>query len=747
MSSQQISENRIRLIEKGFQTNEIVGFLDELKNFDGFGSGKGFLSKFIRQNLKPFIEHRLTTLSTLNRNDLGNELPDLLLAIVYFTEEVHERVKLKEADVMSSVFTRNLFSKPFLDHLEPLMVRLFKYHFYLMSKTRNDGNMEVTVYVDSGEGPGVDVIGFTSKLQASIDELSSVPYLADFCRSSLVLAAHGITTSLVEDYASQRKTGIRVICFKAIMITVKKWLERWACYTPEFESTFTEYFEKIVISRLCADSFDIFIADYPRTLRLIEDLKVLMANRDWFGRETLLQNLSETICTRLLHVGVHTRDILKAYACAVESLIAFDESFVLVHKVCDMIKKYVKTRPDTVRTIIHFITAEKPGKYSQNVAQLVDKDHLTNVNDEYVIMMEEASKMTWDEWKPDPYDANPTESRLFRESADVFNMLVSIYGSRDLFVKEYQQLLANSLIAKGWGEHKDAEQKYLETMKKRFTDGELCHCEVMLKDIGDSERLFKFAVSEGLRIPFFPRIISSVFWPETKKDAKFAVTEPFKGYMDQFKANFEKKRDKRTINWYKDYGSLVKMDVKIRDCTLSVEAPLSFTQVLVAFCEKEKFDVDELADRFEMDKTSVIKRLEFWKEKGIISVNKENSSEWLICENLAQMERAVKQAKTKVTVEEHLESDEDEEEEIPIEEQVDALEQYWMYTKNLLLYHSSKDPLTPAKLVAMYKMIVAPEPPPSLEAVMMFMQRKVKLNLVVFENGQYKPDKDLRTVF
>lgn len=195
---------------------------------------------------------------------------------------------------------------------------------------------------------------------------------------------------------------------------------------------------------------------------------------------------------------MHTRDILKAYACAVESLVDFDDSFVLVHKVCDLIKKYVKTRPDTVRTIIHFITAEKPGQNAERVAQLVDKENLMNVNDEYVIMLEDAEKGRWDQWQPDPYDANPTESRLFRESADVFNMLVSIYGSRDLFVKEYQHLLASSLISNGWGEHKEGEQLYLETMKKRFTEGELNQCEVMLRDVGDSERLFKFAVAEGM---------------------------------------------------------------------------------------------------------------------------------------------------------------------------------------------------------------------------------------------------------
>lgn len=70
------------------------------------------------------------------------------------------------------------------------------------------------------------------------------------------------------------------------------------------------------------------------------------------------------------------------------------------------------------------------------------------------------------------------ESRLFRESADVFNMLVSIYGSKELFVNEYQQLLAERLVANGWDRHLQSEFAYLETMKRRFSEGELSHCEV-----------------------------------------------------------------------------------------------------------------------------------------------------------------------------------------------------------------------------------------------------------------------------
>lgn len=52
-------------------------------------------------------------------------------------------------------------------------------------------------------------------------------------------------------------------------------------------------------------------------------------------------------------------------------------------------------------------------------------------------------------WLPDPPDAIINQSRRFRQNADVFNMLVSVYGSKELFVKEYRHTLAERLT-KSW---------------------------------------------------------------------------------------------------------------------------------------------------------------------------------------------------------------------------------------------------------------------------------------------------------
>lgn len=61
------------------------------------------------------------------------------------------------------------------------------------------------------------------------------------------------------------------------------------------------------------------------------------------------------------------------------------------------------------------------------------------------------------------------------------------------------------------------------------------------------------------------------------------------------------------------------------------------------------------------------------------------------------------------------------------------------------MFRGQAEPLTPQRLAAMYKMFASPgKPGPSVEAVTTFMQRKMRENLVIFENGIYRSGPDLK---
>lgn len=75
-----------------------------------------------------------------------------------------------------------------------------------------------------------------------------------------------------------------------------------------------------------------------------------------------------------------------------------------------------------------------------------------------------------------------------RRQSDIISTLVNIYGSQEDFISVYKSMLEERLLES----HKmsyDTEFKNLELMKLRFGDKLLLNCEVMLRDIKDSERI------------------------------------------------------------------------------------------------------------------------------------------------------------------------------------------------------------------------------------------------------------------
>lgn len=53
--------------------------------------------------------------------------------------------------------------------------------------------------------------------------------------------------------------------------------------------------------------------------------------------------------------------------------------------------------------------------------------------------------------------------------------------------------------------------------------------------------------------------------------------------------------------------------------------------------------------------------------------------------------------------------------------------------------------MTLARLAVLYKNFASPgKPGPSAEAITLFMQQKIRQNLIIFENGGYKPTAELK---
>lgn len=95
----------------------------------------------------------------------------------------------------------------------------------------------------------------------------------------------------------------------------------------------------------------------------------------------------------------------------------------------------VRDRPDTIRCIVASLVGDGESG-----------DSLVDENDPIQPLQQpEMENYSDPEWNPEPIDAGPD----FRasKSSDVISTIVSIYDTKDLFVKELQVLLAQRLLA------------------------------------------------------------------------------------------------------------------------------------------------------------------------------------------------------------------------------------------------------------------------------------------------------------
>ncbi|KAK6101041.1 Cullin family protein [Brugia pahangi] len=494
------------------------------------------------------------------------------------------------------------------------------------------------------------------------------------------------------------------------------------------KKTLQQAMEKCFITTLAEKIYDFVIVEYPQSSGVIDDLRCCMQNNGGFGRMLLMDTLTKDVEQRLLQVGVGTTEILEGYASAVECLRRLDPTCVIMQQICSIIRQYIKQRPDTVRCIITYITGEKREELSEQLAMrrtaFLDEEELVGVNDELV------PERNWMDWLPDPPDANPCQSRRYRQNADVFNMLVSVYGSKEIFVKEYRELLAERLT-KSWNRDPQFEQRYLELLKLRFSEGELQQCEVMLKDMRDSEHI-DCLVDNLLPFPINARIISSFFWPKIENE-EFTMPQALMIGLDEYARGFEAHKGSRKLEWMSAVGS-IELEVELDDVKAVVAVSPAHAAVLSLFTKKETWTVDEMAAELKMDKRNVKKRLEWWQNSGVVyaSAGESEAKTWHLASGTSKMER--------LQVEHDMEEDVSDDDKNEDMEAVDALEQYWIYTKSFI---ANQEPVKAERLHTIFRMFASPgQHGPTLEDVVAFLQRKVKMNLLSCVNGLYKVVKD-----
>ncbi|XP_073975061.1 anaphase promoting complex subunit morula isoform X2 [Rhodnius prolixus] len=463
------------------------------------------------------------------------------------------------------------------------------------------------------------------------------------------------------------------------------------------------------------------IIEYPDSDAAIEDLRICLEKTDL--RPFLTSKLQAALQTRLLHPGVNTPDIITAYIASIRALRHLDSTGILLETVTQPVRQYLRCREDTMRCVVMSLTEEGPGELADELVRGED----ANRSD---------SPLHWEDWTPDPIDAHPVKtSKDQRQSWDIISMLVTVYGSKEMFVHEYRNLLADRLLLQ-YTYNTEKEIRYLELLKLRFGDSQLHYCEVMLKDVYDSKRINTHLHSEpnfGLNQQEFNcngMILSAQFWPPFKEET-LELPQKIKDHLNVYTKAFETLKGNRTLSWKPHLGS-VNLDIELKGRIVNLTVSPTHAAIIWYFQDKSQWTIEELSSVLHVPPTVLRRRIAFWQSQGLL--REISTDTFLLIE-----ETSGKSAKVPVITDMICEDDEAESIMASAQDQrEEELQVFWSYIVGML---TNLESLTPERIHQMLKMFASQGPSGvecSLQQLRHFLDRKVREHKLLFSGGYYR---------
>lgn len=498
-------------------------------------------------------------------------------------------------------------------------------------------------------------------------------------------------------------------------------MKQWRCHMHQF-------FCRIYVNMRIEELFSI-IRDFPESKAAIEDLKFCLERTN--QRQQLLTSLKSAFESRLLHPGVHTSDILTVYISAIKALRELDPSMVILQVACQPIRRYLRTREDTVRQIVAGLTGDAEG-CTDLASELSRGDPVT-------LEMQDSDDEGNDpeDWTPDPTDAVPDKMGSKRRSSDIISLLVSIYGSKDIFIDEYRAVLADRLLHQ-LNYNTAREIRNVELLKLRFGESHMHYCEVMLKDMADSRRInsnireeeSRLSKDEQPPLSLSAIILSSEFWP-TLKEEKLELPPVVLQAMEAYTHRYEKLKAMRTLSWKPHLGS-VTLDVELEDRTLSnlTVSPIH-AAIILHFQEKSSWTLEELSTKLGAPKELVHRKLALWQQHGVL--REEAGGRFYVVEMGSSKEKLERGVML-------IDSDEERDSNTTTqsEQREEKLQLFWAYIQAML---TNLDSMTLDRIHSMLRMFVATGPVVTemdINELEAFLQKKVREHQLMVSAGVYR---------
>jgi len=392
------------------------------------------------------------------------------------------------------------------------------------------------------------------------------------------------------------------------------------------------------------------VVEWDDSRGAIEDLKRFITVPS--SRTYLTSTFSGVVTHRLLQPGASTNEILQVYISIIRAFTVLDPKGVLLDRVARPIRRYLRERDDTVTIVVGGLLADPDGEavlgdvLIELAAEMTKSNGLKGDDD-----VDDDGGLDFDDldWMPDPIDAGPEYKKSRR--SDVIGSLISLFESKDVFVKEFQKILGERLLKKEYDF--DKEIRVLELLKVRFGEAALQACEVMLRDILDSRRVDSFIhkdqdlnLGDEPALELHTRILSHLFWPSLHSETFFIPPE-VSAIQTRYSTGFEALKQSRKLTWLHALGQ-VTVTLDLKDRTVKEEVQTWQASVIYAFQPSPTDDksapvartFDELLEQLEMTEALLHNALTFWIGKLVLKQISTDPPTYTVLETLSDEDAA-----------------------------------------------------------------------------------------------------------
>ncbi|KAJ3186476.1 Anaphase-promoting complex subunit 2 [Gaertneriomyces sp. JEL0708] len=397
---------------------------------------------------------------------------------------------------------------------------------------------------------------------------------------------------------------------------IHQWLARFFDASHEDQTTLPSWQTRLrvlTLAEFCSmrtsELFDVIrdvaAEEVPAEI-VMQDLKASLSTS--LQRDHLVKTLRASLENRVLHAGVRTGDIVNIMIATEQCLRILDPTSNLLLKTIKPVQEYLRRRDDTIKEVMSKI--------------LDPEGELADVMRNGVPVTEESGD--YDTWEPEPIDAVGSQQE---RAADIITRLISIFDTKEVFVREYHKVLAAALLKKPDYET-DEKIMEIELLKTRFGETSFHQCEIMLKDMADSRRIDSQIHSHGSAatplvevVPFHTTILSYLYWPELHS-TPYRLPTPFEKAKGEYARAFKEQKPNRVLDWKTDAG-VVEIEIELEDRVLEFQCTELQASVIYHFSGGPT-RLSQLVDLLQSTESPVtllpkIKdSIHFWMSNGVL---------------------------------------------------------------------------------------------------------------------------------